>query len=146
MSLRKKRINSYCFMQKILYVLSSLDSASMQKILQKISNFFSDDQTFLIMLQDFRPATLLKDTPTQVFSCECCEIFKRNFLQNTSGRLLLKIFPGGDYSVLCRKNNETFILKNDVNLLSRLLSLSREQDIDVQNVLFCEFCAVPLDL
>ena len=96
MSLRKKRINSYCFMQKILYVLSSLDSASTQKILQKISNFFSDDQTFLIMLQDFRPATLLKDTPTQVFSCECCEIFKRNFLQNISGRLLLKIFPGGD--------------------------------------------------
>ena len=83
-------------MQKILYVLSSLDSASKQKILQKISNFFSDDQTFLIMLQDFRPATLLKDTPTQVFSCECCEIFKRNFLQNISGRLLLKIFPGGD--------------------------------------------------
>ena len=96
MSLRKKRINSYCFMQKILYVLSSLDSASTQKILQKISNFFSDDQTFLIMLQDFRPATLLKDTPTQVFSCECCEIFKRNFLQNISGRPLLKIFPGGD--------------------------------------------------
>ena len=84
-------------MQEILfYVLSSLDSASMQNILQKISNFFPDDQTFLIMLQDFRPATLLKDTPTQVFSCEYCEIFKINFLQNTSGRLLLKTFPVGD--------------------------------------------------
>ena len=97
MSVQKKRSNSYCFMQEILfYVLSSLDSASMQNILQKISNFFPDDQTFLIMLQDFRPATLLKDTPTQVFSCEYCEIFKINFLQNTSGRLLLKTFPVGD--------------------------------------------------
>ena len=26
-----------------------------------------------------RPATLLKKTPTQVFSCEFCEFFKNNF-------------------------------------------------------------------
>ena len=37
-----------------------------------------------------RPATLLKkETLAQVFSCEFCEISKKTFLQNTSGRLLL---------------------------------------------------------
>ena len=41
----------------------------------------------LIKLQVFRPATLLKKTPTQVFSCEICEIFKNTFFsQNTSVR------------------------------------------------------------
>ena len=32
-----------------------------------------------------------KETLAQVFSCEFCEISKNNFLQNTSGRLLLKV-------------------------------------------------------
>ena len=34
----------------------------------------------LTKLQTFGPATLLRKTPTQVFSCEVCEIFKKNFL------------------------------------------------------------------
>ena len=29
--------------------------------------------------QGFRSATLLKETPTQMLSCEYCEIFKNNF-------------------------------------------------------------------
>ena len=32
----------------------------------------------------FRPATSLKKTPTQVLSCEYCEIFKKSFLYRTS--------------------------------------------------------------
>ena len=35
-------------------------------------------------------ATLLKETPTQVFPCEYCVIIKNTFLQNTSRRVLLK--------------------------------------------------------
>ena len=34
---------------------------------------------FLIDLQIFRPATLLKETLTQVLSCEYCKIFKNSF-------------------------------------------------------------------
>ena len=34
---------------------------------------------FLIKLQVWRPATLLKRDSTQVFSCEYCEIFKNTF-------------------------------------------------------------------
>ena len=30
-----------------------------------------------------------KETQAQAFSCECCEISKNTFLQNTTGRLLL---------------------------------------------------------
>ena len=37
------------------------------------------------------PATLLKETPTQLFSYEYCEILRAPFLQNTSERLLLKV-------------------------------------------------------
>ena len=37
-------------------------------------------------------------------------------------------------------------MKTDVNLFSRLLSLSRKQYVDVQNVLSRELCAVPLHL
>ena len=35
---------------------------------------------FLIKLQAFRPE---KETPTQVFSCEYCEIFKNTFFYRT---------------------------------------------------------------
>ena len=41
--------------------------------------------SFLIKLQDFRPATLLKkEALAQLFSCEFCEVFKNTFSQNSS--------------------------------------------------------------
>ena len=49
-------------------------------------------------------------------------------------------------SILCKKNNETVTLKTNVNLFSRWLSVRRERDGDVQNVLSCELCAVLLYL
>ena len=42
--------------------------------------------SFLIKLHAF----IKKETLGQMFSCDFCEISKNNFLQNTSGRLLLK--------------------------------------------------------
>ena len=36
-------------------------------------------ESLLIKLQGFRPATLLKETLTQVFSCEYCKTFKDTF-------------------------------------------------------------------
>ena len=36
---------------------------------------------FLIKLQFWRPAILLKKTPTQVVSCEICKLFKNNYLK-----------------------------------------------------------------
>ena len=36
-------------------------------------------ESLLIKLRGFRPATFLKETPTQVFSCEYCEILKNTF-------------------------------------------------------------------
>ena len=36
---------------------------------------------FLIKLQAWRPATLLKKTPAQIFSCEICRIFKNTYFQ-----------------------------------------------------------------
>ena len=70
----------------------------------------------------FRPATLLKkESPTQVFSCEYCEIFKNSFLIEQVRWLLLqmsillfykkdniyitRILPSGDISFDCFKNS-----------------------------------------
>ena len=36
---------------------------------------------FLIKVQTFRPANLLKWTPTQTFCCEYCEIFKSTYFK-----------------------------------------------------------------
>ena len=36
---------------------------------------------FLIKLQLWEPATLLKKAPTQVFSCEICKLFKNNYFE-----------------------------------------------------------------
>ena len=38
---------------------------------------------FLIKLQDWRPVFLFKETLTQVFFCEYCEIFKNSFFTGT---------------------------------------------------------------
>ena len=38
-------------------------------------------ESLLIKFQGFRPATLLKKTPTQVLSCEYCEIFQITFFK-----------------------------------------------------------------
>ena len=49
----------------------------------------------LMKLQDWWPATLLKETPTPVFSCECLQIFEKDFLWNASSgclRMVLKNF------------------------------------------------------
>ena len=43
-------------------------------------------------------------------------------------------------------NKESVTLKDDVSLFSRLLSLSREHEVYVQNLLFRNLCAIPLDL
>ena len=43
-------------------------------------------------------------------------------------------------------HNEIVTLKTDINQFLWLLSVSWDWDADVQNVLSCELCAVPLDL
>ena len=45
---------------------------------------------FLIKLQAFRPAILLKKTPTQVFCCEIAKILRTPILKNICERLLRK--------------------------------------------------------
>ena len=37
--------------------------------------------SFLIKLQDFWPEILSKEIPTEIFSCECCEIFKNTYFE-----------------------------------------------------------------
>ena len=59
---------------------------------------------------------------------------------------ILTILSSGDNTIVCKKNNETANLKTDVNLFLRLLSVSRERDVDMQNVLSHKLSAVPLAL
>ena len=47
---------------------------------------------FLIRLQAFSPAPLLKDPPTQVFSLEYCGFLKSHILKNICERLILILY------------------------------------------------------
>ena len=64
---------------------SSYQRCSVQKAVLKNFTIFTGihlcRSLFLIKLQVFRPATLLKETPTQVFFCEYCEIFKSTYFE-----------------------------------------------------------------
>ena len=61
-------------------------------------------------------------------------------------KLNLKMFSSGDKPIAYKKKNETITLKTDVNLFSRLIAVSRDRHIDLQNVLSHELSAVPLAL
>ena len=55
-------------------------------ILKNLANFIGKHQCwsiFLMKFQAWRPATLIKETPTRVFSCEICEIFKNTAFYRT---------------------------------------------------------------
>ena len=75
------------FSQNIYSVFSHYRSSCWQMFFKigvlKIFAIFSGKQLcwslFLMKLQVRKPATLLKKYPTQVFSCEFCEIFKNRF-------------------------------------------------------------------
>ena len=69
------------------------------------------------------------------FPVNIAKFLRTRFLQNTSRGLLLKTFLGDAQPIIWRL---MITLKTDVNLFSPLFSLSREQDVDVQNVLFRE--------
>ena len=52
------------------------------EILQNSQENICARVSFLIKLQGWRPATLLKkEIPTQAFSCEYCSVFKNNYLE-----------------------------------------------------------------
>ena len=67
-----------------------------------------------------------KETLAQVFSCEFCEIFKKPFLQNTPGRLLLLVnikewFTANKLSLNVEKTKYSFFHK-----------LSKKDDIPIR--------------
>ena len=73
--------------------------------------------------------------------------WRTSFLQNNSGCLLVEVESENIsrwwliYSLQEEYQNSYF-----EKYLSRLLSVSRKRDVDMQNVLSRELCAVPLDL
>ena len=57
-------------------------------------------------------------------------------------KLNLKTFSSGDKPIACKKNNEVITLKTDVNPFSRLITVSRDWKIDLQNVILHELSTV----
>ena len=53
---------------------------------------------FLIKLQFWGPATLLKKTPTQVPSCEICSLFKNNYFEEHQWTCASKLYLKEDSS------------------------------------------------
>ena len=84
------------------------------------------------------------------FPVNIAKFLKTTFLLNTSGdyfwKLDLKTFFCRDESILCKKNNKTDTLKIDVHLFVRVSSVSKERDVDVQNILCRDICTFLLGL
>ena len=77
-------------------------------VLKKFANFTGKSlcwSLFLIKLQFWGPATLLKKTPTQVLSCEICKLFKSN---NFEEHLWVFASKGTATQVFSREFNELF--------------------------------------
>ena len=58
-----------------------------------------------------RPETFLKETPTQVFSCECYEIFKNTYFERNCERLLLYSISESTFGTV-RSRSSLFIIEN----------------------------------
>ena len=68
-------------------------------VLENFANFTGKHVSwshFVIKLQPLGPATILKKTPTQVFSCEICEIFKNTYFEEhqrtTASLFILNVY------------------------------------------------------
>ena len=71
----------------------------------------------------WRPATLLKETPTKVLSCEYCEIFKNSFSYKTplvAASVMQKVYQY-DFDILIVQDGELVDILEDMQLRSNLV-------------------------
>ena len=80
------KAHKHSFKEKKTIFRSSHHRCSIKAVLKNLAIFTTRKHlwwsVFLIMLQTSRPATLLKKTPAQVFSCEYCKIFKNIYFED----------------------------------------------------------------
>ena len=80
----------------------SYQRCSTKKLFLKILQYYRKTPWWsFFSLEAWRPSNSLKETPTQLFSCEYCKIFGNTFfyrtpLGNCFCKLNLKTFPGSD--------------------------------------------------
>ena len=82
---------------------------------------------FLIKLKAFRPATLLKKTPTQVLCCEICETYKNTYPYRTPpvALPLKRSFPQKSKHSKTRLNEKNTY--QDVLMISFIISIFPQQ-------------------
>ena len=99
MTLEQTQLMSLLYLLALIRLRSSHLRCSIIKAVLKNFAIFTGKYLcwsfFLIKLQDSRPITLLKETPTQVFSCEYYNIFKNTYFEKhlpTAASVNWKIF------------------------------------------------------
>ena len=104
------------------------------------TSFFIKHHRWLLLQRSEACNFIKKETPTQVFFCEFGEILKKNFLQITSGGLLL-------HSVTCQKENT---LKHEKQpsrgVLRKSCSDKMHQIYRIRPMPKCDFNKVALQL
>ena len=85
----------------------------------------------------FRPATSLKKTPTQVLSCEYCEIFKKSFWHRTP-----TVFAFSSYQFFQKSLCKHFVCCNKVlpnirGILHKILTFTRIPFLHVNKETYC---------
>ena len=94
----------------MLLIFSDTYRSFVKKVFLRILQISQENNSvgdpFLIIFQLSRPVTLLKESPTKVFSCEICEILKSIYLEEhlqTTASVLTLTHKKGIKKVLSHK-------------------------------------------
>ena len=91
------------------------------------------ESLFEVTFQVFRSETFLKETPTQVFSCEYCEVFENNFFIFISGVCFLNL-----QRRFCEKENESGQHLIESIILYKYFKIQKQHSISVLKKKFSE--------
>ena len=83
-SLPESPFQQSCRLETLTQQKQPLEMSAKQGVLKNFANIVGKNlgwSLFLVKLEFWRPVTLLRKTPTQVFSCEIYELFKNNYFE-----------------------------------------------------------------
>ena len=88
----RKFLSSFTFTQGFMFLEAGIRGNHQKLSIKNITKFTGKHLCRSLLINiSAETSNFFKVTPTEAFSCGFCEIFKNTFLQNTCGRLLLRI-------------------------------------------------------
>ena len=145
-SLIRKRLGFYYLYAWSHSLCEGRTSGSLHKKWSFPSRIFSVTVTELAASCGLSPATLLKKSLAQLFSCKFCEISNNAFFLNNSGRLLLFRQAYNHYKRAFEAARQAYANKNKRISLSRNLAslILFSTKVNLLNLLYLSSCLLDL--